>query len=153
MIRARHQPEGRERLDQQFHGDVGRAAGEIDHAGERLGDVFTVVRLGPERGHGSARFDEMGARQVHRRIETTRDRRRHEAAAHPLRSLQLHQDRPEPLRERVVNIARHAVTLFEHRLPARFELALLREPAVVERQRRLAGGGIEQGKAPSALAI
>ena len=60
-----------------------------------------------------------------------------------LRRLQLHQDGAEALRQRVVDVARDAVALLEHRLPARFEQALIGEPAVIERERGLTRRGVD----------
>ena len=70
----------------------------------------------------------------------------------PLRRLQLHQDRAESLRQRVVDVARHPVALFEHRLPPRLDAALLGQPALVQRQRRLPRHRLEQRPPPRALA-
>ena len=69
------------------------------------------------------------------------------------RRLQLHQDRREPLREIVVNVARKPVALLENRLAALFEPAALGEPALMERERRLARDRFEEGDAPRTFAF
>ena len=66
-----------------------------------------------------------------------RDRwRQHERFA--LGGLQLHQDRGESLRQVVVDVARQPVAFVEDRLAPLFEPALLGQPALMQRQRRLA---------------
>ena len=95
----------------------------------------------------------MRAREIDRGLEAARRRRRQARRAAALRRLQLHEDGAEALRQRVVNVARDAVALFEHRLAPRFEQALFDEPAVVERQRRLPRRRIEQRTPPAPLAL
>ena len=111
------------------------------------------LRLRPQRRHRSARLDQVRARQIDGRLEAARGRRRQADPAAALRRLQLHQDRAEALRQRVVDVARDAVALLEHRLAALFEPALIGQPAVVERQRRLPRRGFEQRAAPAPLAL
>ena len=69
-----------------------------------------------------------------------------------LRGLQLHQDGGKPLRQVVVNVAREAVALLEDRLAPLFEPVLLRQPALMQRQRRLARDRLDQRHAPLTLA-
>ena len=78
------------------------------------------------------------------------EQRRRPAA---LRRLQLHEDRAEALRQRVVNVACDAVALFEHGLPSRFEEALVDETAVVQRECRLAGRRVQQRMPPAPFAL
>ena len=80
-------------------------------------------------------------------------RRRQRPPAGALRRLQLHQDRREALRQRVVDVAGDAVALFEHRLTARFERLCSSEAAVVQGQRRLPRHRLEQRRAPATLAL
>ena len=77
--------------------------------------------------------------------------RRHGAGL-TLRRLQLHQDRREPLREVVVNVAREPIALLEYRLAPLLEPALLRQAALMERQRRLPRHRFEHRDAPLQLA-
>ena len=66
-----------------------------------------------------------------------------------LRRLKLHQDRGEPLREVVVDVARQPVALFEDRLAPLFDRRLSSiEPAVMQRQRRLPRDRFDQHDAP-----
>ena len=71
-----------------------------------------------------------------------------DAAALALRRLQLHQDRGEPLRQVVVNVARQAVALFEHRLAALFAAIEIDQPAVVQRERGLTRDRLDERDAP-----
>ena len=73
--------------------------------------------------------------------------------ADALRRLQLHQDRAEALRQRVVDVAGHPVALFEHGLAPLFDAALFGEPALMQRQRRLPRHRFEQRAPPRRLAV
>ena len=81
-----------------------------------------------------------------------RDCRRQRRAL-PLRGLQLHQDRGEPLREVVVNVAGEPIALLEDRLAALLEPASARQAALVQRQRRLPRNRLDQRDAPPAVAL
>ena len=109
--------------------------------------------LRPQRGDRAPRLDEMRAREIDGRLEAARQRRRHVRTAGPLRGLQLHEDRAEPLRQRVVDVAGNAIALFEHRLTTRLEQAAIDETAVVEREGGLPGGGVDQRPPPAPLAL
>jgi len=86
-------------------------------------------------------------RQIDRCFDAPRDAAG-QRAADALRRLKLHEDGRESLRQRVVDVARDSVALFEHGLPARFIAALFREPALMERESDLPRHGFEQGTAP-----
>ena len=60
-------------------------------------------------------------------------------AGFALRRLQLHQDGRESLCEVVVNVARQPIAFFENRFAPLLEPSLLGEPALMQRQRGLAG--------------
>ena len=64
------------------------------------------------------------------------------------RSLELHQDGGEALREIVVDVARETVALFEDRLAALFGAAALDDAAVMQRERRLPRDRFDQLHAP-----
>ena len=95
----------------------------------------------------------MRPREMDGCFEAARCGRRQTRCAAPLRGLQLHENRAEPLRQHVVNVARDGVALFEHRLTSRFTQTLIDKSAVVQRQRRLARRGVEQRMAPAPLAV
>ena len=82
------------------------------------------------------------------------DRGRREAAgAAALRRLQVHQDCAEALGERVVNVACDPVSLLQHGLASRLEQALIDQAAVIQRERRLLRGRVEQCVTPAPLAL
>ena len=56
--------ERRQLVDDEIDRDVVGPTGEIDHALERRGDILAIVRLRTQRRHGSARLDEVRAREV-----------------------------------------------------------------------------------------
>ena len=89
----------------------------------------------------------MGPGEIDRRVELRRDARRQRCRL-TLRRLQLHQNRAEPLREVVVNVAREAIPLLERRLAPLLETAALDDAVVMERQRRLPCDGFDQLDAP-----
>ena len=105
--------------------------------------------LRAQRADRPARFDHVRAREVDRGLEAARDGRWQRRRG-SLGALQLHQDGGEALRERVVDVARQAVALFEHGLTARLGLALFGELALMERERRLARHRVEQRAVPRA---
>ena len=119
---------------------------------ERGGDVLLVARLRPQRGDRAARLDHVRAREVDAPSRGCAPPPPAGSTGRALRRLQLHQDGGEALRQRVVDVARDAIALFEHRLAPLFEPALLGQPAVVQRQRRLTRHGVEQRAAPAPLA-
>ena len=120
---------------------------------QRRGHVFALAGLRPQRRDRAARLDQMRAREIDGGLEAARQRRRQVRAAGALRGLQLHEDRAEPLRQRVVDVAGDAIALFEHRLTTRLEQAAIDEPAVVERERGLPRGGVDQRPPPAPLAL
>ena len=63
-------------------------------------------------------------------------------------ALQLHQDRREALCEVVMDVARETIALLENRLAPLLDAAPLDDAAVMQRERRLPGDGLEQLDAP-----
>ncbi len=78
---------------------------------------------------------------------------RREGTRFALRRLQLHEDGGKPLGEVVVNVARQAIPFLENGLAAFFHASLLGKPALMQRQRGLAGNGLEHRDRPLKLAI
>ena len=91
----------------------------------RRRDVLAVADVRTKRADRSPRLGQVRAGEIDRGLDASRDGRRQRAGL-ALRGLQLHQDRGEPLREVVVNVARQPVALLEDRLAALFEPLLLR---------------------------
>ena len=76
------------------------------------------------------------------------------APGFPLRRLQLHQDRREPLREVVVNITCETIPLLEDRFTPFFNAVVIDEAAVMKRQCCLPGDGLdEHDAAPAAVRL
>ena len=110
-------------------------------------DVLARADVRPQRADRPPCLGQVRARQIDGGLDAARDRRR-QRTRFALRALQLHQDRGESLREVVVDVAREAVALLEDRLAPLFDTLLFHEPAVMQRQRRLPGDGLDQRDAP-----
>ena len=118
---------------------------------ERARDVFAIADVGTKGADRPARLGQVGARQIDRRLDARRDSGR-QSARFSSGGLKLHQNRGEPLRKAVVDIAREPVSFLENRLPAFFDAAGVCQAAVVQRKRRLACDRFEQGHTPPAVA-
>src|SRR5688500_19349007 len=97
-----------------------RALSKLRKPFDRLADVFNGADVGTERADRTTCFRQMRACQIDRVLDVARDGWRHRAGL-ALRSLQLHQDRGESLRQVVVNIAREAIAFLEDRLTSLFD--------------------------------
>ncbi len=115
------------------HRDSHRQAGRAP--GQRRSSARAPRRRSPARPAAGAALTPTGAL---RSCACARARRRCRGVAAPppaapcrraLRRLQLHEDRGEALRQRVVDVARDAVALLEHGLAALFDVALLEHAA------------------------
>src|SRR5580693_7313215 len=93
----------------------------------------------------------MRARQMNSRLEALGDDRRLRRRV-PLRGLKVHENRAKTLCQRVMDIARDAVTLLEHRLATSLEQTLLAHAAVEERESGLSRRRVEHGAEPEAFA-
>ena len=89
--------------------DVGGAPREVGHALQRRARHPRPRRVCGRSAHDrSARFDHVRAREIDRGLDAAARPRGGSVAADALRGLQLHQDRGEALRQRVVDVARDA---------------------------------------------
>ena len=89
----------------------------------------------------------MNTREFHRGLDAHCDRRV-QAASFPLRGLKLHENRSEPLRQVVVNVAGEAVSLLEDPFSALLAPIEVDEAAVVQSQGGLTGDRLDQHDAP-----
>lgn len=111
-------------------GDLRPAAGDV---GERLGQPRPVERLGPHRLDGAARLRQRVAREPLGGVQVPAA-----LVGAPVRGrLELGDDPRQPLRQRVVELARHPPALVEHPRLARLREELAVQPRVLLR------GGLE----------
>ena len=95
-------------------------------------DVLAARRLRPQRADRAARFDHVRARQVDGGVDAACATAAAALAGERCAACSCIRMAREALRQRVVDVARDAVALFEHGLAPLFEPALFGEPALMQ---------------------